>query len=34
MSETAAEKTISECDMCIADIRTNSLKLFAMYLIM
>jgi len=34
MSEAAVEKIIFECDVCIANIKTNSLKLFAMYLIM
>jgi len=33
MSEAAAEKTIFECDVCIANIKVNSLKIFAMYLI-
>jgi len=31
-SEAAAEKAVSECDVYTADIRTNSLRLFAIYL--
>jgi len=34
MSETVTEKTIFECDVCTADIKVNSLKLFVMYLTM
>jgi len=33
VSEAAAEKAVSECDVYTADIRINSLRLFAMYLI-
>jgi len=32
VSEAAVEKAVSECDVYIADIKTNSLRLFAIYL--
>jgi len=32
VSEAAAEKMISECNVYTADIKTNSLRLFAIYL--
>jgi len=32
VSEAAAEKAVSECDVCTADIKANSLRLFAMCL--
>jgi len=31
-SEAAVRKAVSECDVCTADIRANSLKFFAMCL--
>jgi len=33
VSEAAAEKAISECDVCTADIKANSLRFFTIYLI-
>jgi len=32
ISKAVAGKAVSECDVCTADIKINSLRLFAMYL--
>jgi len=33
VSKAAARKAVSECDVCTVDIKANSLRLFAIYLI-